>query len=116
MHLLVVILEKATDLEKIITKFREIGVMGATLFDSRGIGRTTLYGTDAPIISSLKRIFEGDAVYNHTMISVIKTEETLNQAIKAVADVCGDMNLPDKGILFTIKLEHVVGFGELHDA
>ena len=112
MYLLVLILDRSADLENILTRFREIGVLGATIFDSAGVGRTTLYGSDAPIIASLKRIIARQAVYNHTMISVIKTRDTLDRAMDAAKEVVGDFTLPDRGIMFTIKLEDVVGFME----
>jgi nitrogen regulatory protein PII len=111
MHLLVLILDKPADIEMIIEKWREIGVTGATIYDSVGVGKTTLYGTDAPIIASLKRIFDSEKrTYNHTMISVIKTDETLNEAIKVAREVCGDFTKPDVGIMFSLRLDRVIGF------
>jgi hypothetical protein len=36
------------------------------------------------MIASIRRLFDPDrSTYNHTMMSVIRTEETLNEAIKA---------------------------------
>lgn len=115
MYLLVMILDNSTDLERILEKFKDIGITGATIFDSVGMGRTTLYGTDAPIIASLKRIFERQAVYNHTVISIIKSEKTLVDAIELAKSVCGDFQKPDKGIIFTLKLDQVIGFSESPD-
>ena len=116
MYLLVIILDKASNLEQIIGKWHEIGVTGATIFDSVGVGRTTLYGTSAPVIASLRRIFDPDkSTYNHTLMSIIRTEETLQKAIQAAQEVCGDFQAPDTGILFTIKLERVIGFYRVDD-
>ncbi len=110
MYLLVIILDKAKDLENIIRKFREIGVTGATVFDSIGVGRTTLYGS-TEVIASLKRIFDPETrAYNHTILSVIRTKETLDAAVEAAQEVCGDFTKPDTGIMFTVKLDQVIGF------
>ncbi|MCK4720037.1 hypothetical protein KAU08_05240 [bacterium] len=116
MHLLVIILDKTGDLENLVHKFRDIGITGLTIFDSIGIGKTSLYGGGVPIIASLSRIFDSDTkTYNHTVFSVIRKEETLKQAIQVVEEVCGDFMKPDVGILFTIKLDSVIGFGTLEE-
>lgn len=111
MYLLVIILDKARDMENLLQKFREIGVTGATVFDSVGVGRNTLYGTDMPVIASLKRIFDPERrTYNHTLFSIIKERDTVDKALEAAQEVCGDFSRPDVGIMFTMKLEDVIGF------
>lgn len=110
MHLLVLILDKTSDLEKVIPKWKEIGITGATIYDSIGIGKNTLYGSSIPIIASLSKIFDSDSrTYNHTVLTVLETEETLDQAIKAAEDVCGDFTKSDVGIMFSVKLDRVIG-------
>ncbi|HDS30616.1 MAG TPA: hypothetical protein ENN67_06170 [Firmicutes bacterium] len=110
MHLLVIILDKAVNLERILEKWKELGITGATIFDSIGVGRSTLYGTDAPIIANLKRIFEPEhSTYNHTLVSVIKSDETLEEAMNAANEICGDFTKPDVGVMFSIKLDRVYG-------
>jgi len=111
MYLLVIILDKAKDMENLLHKFHDIGVTGATVFDSVGVGRNTLYSTDKPVIASLKRIFDPEQrTYNHTLISIIRERETVDNALAAAQEVCGDFNQPDVGIMFTVKLEDVIGF------
>jgi len=111
MYLLIIILDKARDLENILEKFREIEVTGATVYNSIGVGRNTLYGTDLPMIASLRRIFDPDEkTYNKTLISVIKKKETLDSAIKLAQEVCGDFDEPDVGIMFWLNLDGVIGF------
>ncbi len=106
-----IILDKASDMERVIEKWREIGVTGVTVLPSLGVGSTTLYGTDAPIIANLRRIFESDSrTYNHTMLSVIKMEQTLKEAIKVAEETCGDFMKPNVGIMFTVKIDNVIGF------
>ena len=86
MHLLVIILDKAKDVENIIEKFREIGVTGATLYNSIGIGKSTLYKSDIPVIATLAHIFDSESkTFNKTLVSIIKTDETLEKAINQVS-------------------------------
>ena len=114
MYLLVVILDKTSDLEKVIGKFTEIGVPGATVIDTMGIGKNTLIASDAPVIASLRRIFEKDmTVYNHMVLSVIDDKSVLDAAAAAVVEIVGGFDKPDTGIMFTIKLDQVYGFTEV---
>jgi len=111
MYLLVIILDKVKDLENIIEAFRGIGVTGATVYNSLGVGRNTLYGTDLPVIASLRRVFDPEnRTYNKTLVSVIRTRETLDKALKVGQDLLGDFDQPDVGIMFSIKVEDVIGF------
>jgi len=110
MHLLVIILDKTSDLEKILHKLREIGVPGVTLLDSMGIGRNTLEAGDAPAIASLTRMLDKtQRVYNHLILSVIDDEKTLEAAINAAIEVVGDFSKPDTGIMFTVPIDRVYG-------
>ena len=114
MYLLVVILDKSYILDKIIAKLTDLGVTGATIFDSMGLGQTKLYGSDAPIIASIRRVLETKKMtYNHTILTVIETQETLDAAVKAISDIVGGFDKPDTGILFTLELDRVVGYTKL---
>jgi len=112
MYLFVIILDKSEDVQKVIENFREIGVTGATLYDSIGLGRNTLYGSNMPkAIASLKRIFDRDQrTYNHTMFCIIKTKETLDDCFRVAEETCGSFDNPDVGIMFSLELDKVVGF------
>ncbi|MFH1677174.1 MAG: hypothetical protein ABIC40_09135 [bacterium] len=111
MYLFVLILDRTSDLQKIIEKFSEIGITGATVYDSLGIGRSTLCNTEMPIIASLRRIFEmREKTYNHTLMSIIKTKETLDDAFRIAEEICGDFGRPDIGIMYSIELDRVIGF------
>ncbi len=116
MYLLVLIIDKAENIEKIITGFREIGITGATIFDSIGLGRNTLYGKSMPpVIASLKRIFDPESrTYNHTMINIIRKKETLDDAMRVAEEVCGSFDQPDMGIMFSLELDKVVGFSTIN--
>jgi len=83
MYLFVLILDKTSDLQKIIEKFAMVGITGATVYDSLGVGKSTLNDSDMPIIANLSQVFEmRRKTYNHTLISIIRTKETLNDAFR----------------------------------
>ena len=106
-YLLVLVLNKEEYLEKILERFLAVGISGATIIDSAGMGRT-LMCSDIPIFGGLSRMFDNCHPSNKTIFSVIRTDETLKDATKAVEEII-DIDDPGVGILFTIPLHSTLG-------
>jgi nitrogen regulatory protein P-II 1 len=111
MYLLVLVLDKAYHLDQVLAKFPEIGITGATILDSMGVGGATLFGTDAPVIANLQQIFDNDRVtFNHTVISVVESKDILDKAVREISAIVNGFDKPNTGIMFTVKLDEVFGF------
>ena len=111
MYLLVIVLPEERQLSQLLTKFVEIDVRGATIINSYGMG--VLLSQDIPMFSSLRSFISGEnnRINNHTMFSVIRTDETLNQAIEMVKTFI-DFSKPNSGIMFTIPLVNMFGLAD----
>ena len=48
-----------------------------------------------------------------TVMSVIESQETLDQAISLVKNICGDLTQPSTGILFTLPIGRVEGLAPI---
>ena len=107
MQLLVLILNKEEYLDEILEAFMEIGITGATVIDSMGMGRVLAY--EIPIFAGLRRMIHGSKAYNMTVFAVVRDEAKLHKAISTVEEICGDLSLPGKGLLFIIDLDRVEG-------
>jgi len=108
-YLLVFVLNQVEFLDKILVRFLDIGISGATIIDSTGMGRTLTHNHDVPIFGGLGKMFENCHPNNKTIFSVIKTEKALQEATKVIEEEVGDINDLGVGILFTIPLHSVVG-------
>lgn len=108
-YLLVLILNKVEVLDEILERFVEIGISGATIIDSTGMGRTLICNDDIPIFGGLNKLFENCRPSNKTILSVVKREDTLQKAIKVVDEEVGDMHKSGAGILFTIPIDSAIG-------
>jgi hypothetical protein len=106
-HLLVFVLNREEDLEELLLGFVEIGVPGATVIDSVGMGRILTH--EIPLFAGLRSLIVGTRPSNRTIFSVIQGKEKLNRAIDLIQDICGDLDEPGSGILFTIPLSEVRG-------
>jgi nitrogen regulatory protein PII len=107
MFLLVVIVNEDEKIEDLLAGFLDLGVTGATLIRSEGMGRVLSH--DVPVFAGLQSLMARTRPRNTTILSVIETQELLDRAIESAQQVCGDFNSPGTGILFTVKLDRIVG-------
>lgn len=114
MDLLVCVLNQEEKLEAILSGFLDLGVTGATVIKSEGMARVLADGV--PVITGLQTLMSRSRPQNVTILSVIESRETLDAAIRLVQDVCGDLNQPSTGIVFTLPVHRVVGLASELDA
>ena len=113
MYLLVNVLERSEQLTGIMEQFAKIGITGATVIDSTGMGRV-LMRTRAtlPVMAQINKVTTDLESSNKTILTVIKDKDHLNAAIDIVKSICGDLSQPGKGILFVMPLDIVEGLSE----
>lgn len=110
MHLLVQVLEQTEHLAGLLEGFTKAGVTGTTVLDSIGMGRILLERrADVPAMQIIKDVLAKGKPTNKTIFAVVGDEDTLRKAIEVVRLLCGDLNTPGKGILFTLRLDLVQG-------
>lgn len=106
MKLLILFLNKVEKLEEVLEGFVEIGITGATVIDSVGMGH--IMSEEVPIFAGLRFMFAGAKPHNKTIFSVIKNDKE-EEAIRLLQKIVGDLNQPGTGIVFTISLDRVEG-------
>ena len=107
MELLVCVINEPRKVDEILQAFLEIGVTGATVIDSYGMGATLV--EDIPIFAEFRSMLAGSSKYNKTIFSVIKDRETVERATAAIEKCCGDLDDPSTGIIFAIPTTFVKG-------
>jgi nitrogen regulatory protein PII len=107
MELLVCVINQEEKLEEILSGFLDLGVTGATVIKSEGMGRVLANGV--PVIAGLQTLMSRSRPQNVTIFSVIKSKQTLEAAIDMVQSICGDFGEPSTGIVFTVPVERVIG-------
>jgi len=106
MKLLILILNKVEKLEEILEGYIEVGVTGATVVESVGMGH--ILCDEIPIFAGLRFMFAGSKPHNKIVLSAVR-EEKAEPAIRMVKKILGDMNSPGTGIIFTLPIENVEG-------
>jgi nitrogen regulatory protein PII len=107
MTLLVFICNQPEKLEEILEGFVEIGVTGATIVDTVGMGR--LLSSEVPIFAGFRSMFRGASATNKTIMSVIDDPAKVEEAYAIVEEAVGSLSDPGAGIVFTIPIENVKG-------
>jgi nitrogen regulatory protein P-II 1 len=106
-QLLIAVINQEEKLEEVLAGFLELGVTGATVVASEGMGR--LLRDEVPIFAGLEAI-GGDRSRprNQTLFSVIDDDEKVERAVALLTEVC-DFGRPGRGIVFTIPVNRAVG-------
>ena len=113
MQLLIAVINQEELLDEILAGFLDIGITGATVLRSEGMGR--LLAHDIPIFAGLNSLFVRTRPQNQTIFSVIRDDAKVERAIALVQQICGDLNKPATGIVFTLPVDHVVGLAPERD-
>lgn len=111
MNVLIIVLNQTEFLDDILDSFVEIGIKGATILDSQGMGSAISHSNihDDRIFRSLKTLITDSRPYNKTIFTVIEGEYLTQQAMKKVKEIVGDMNKPGVGLMFTVPVGHIFG-------
>lgn len=107
MELLLFVLNKEEHLEEVLEAFLELGISGATILDSIGMGRILAH--DIPIFAGFRNLMQDSRSANKTIISVV-AEEKIPLVVKAVEQICGSLNEPGTGILMTFTINQIFGY------
>ena len=112
-QLLIAVLNREEKLEEVLSGFLELGVTGATILQSEGMGR--LLQSEVPIFAGLDT-FVGSRPRNVTLFSVIDGDAKVEGAIRLLQEIC-DVGKPGCGIVVTVPVGRVVGLApEIGDA
>ena len=107
MELLVCIINRSELLDDVLAGLLEAGITGCTVIDSQGMGK--IISQDIPIFSGFKNIFSGARESNYTLLSVIKDDHMVDEAVKVIKEVYGSFEEESAGILFTLPVNREEG-------
>ncbi len=107
MELLIAVINQEDRLDDILSGFLELGITGATVIDSEGMGHVLSH--DIPIFAGLQTLISRARPQNQTIFSVIDDDEKVEGAIALLQEICGDLRDPATGIVFTIPVNRVTG-------
>jgi nitrogen regulatory protein PII len=106
MQLLVAVINHAELVDDVLAGFVELGITGATLVESKGMGR--VLAQELPIFAGLQSLNTLSRTANRTIFCVTE-EAKVDAAIRMIEETCGDLGGTGAGIVFTLPVSRVVG-------
>jgi nitrogen regulatory protein P-II 1 len=106
MQLLVAVINHEERVDEILSGFVELGITGATIIESRGMGR--VLSREVPIFAGLREL-DSRSRANNRMIFCVADDPKIDEAIAMIQEVCGGLDEPGVGILFTVPVGRVIG-------
>ena len=106
MQLLVAVINHEERVDEILSGFVELGITGATIVESRGMGR--VLSREVPIFAGLRELDSRSRASNR-MIFCVADDAKIDEAVALVQEICGGLDAPGAGILFTVPVGRVVG-------
>ena len=112
MLMVMMILHDPDKLQDLLDAWEAIGVPGATILHSTGLGRTRTnpgMWDDLPLIPNLRDFYEHDEYFGRTVFTVVPDEAMADKVVEATNQVTGDLDQPDTGMLVVLPLLKVFG-------
>ena len=106
MQLVIAVVNDPDKLDEILSGYLELGLTGATVIGSEGMGRVLSH--DIPIFAGLQALVSGSRPENRTIFSVVP-DELVEPIFALLEDVCGELTRPATGIAFSVPVGKVVG-------
>lgn len=107
MQLLIAVINQEEKLDEILSALVELGVTGATIISSEGMGRVLSH--DIPIFAGLETLASLSRPRNQTLFSVIREDEKVDAVIALLQEICGNLEDPATGIVVTVPVSRAVG-------
>jgi nitrogen regulatory protein PII len=106
MQLLVAVINREELVDDILAGFIELGITGATIVESKGMGH--VLSREVPIFAGVRSLAAMSRPANRT-IFCLADDAKVEAAIGLIQEVCGSLDLPGAGIVFTLPVGRVVG-------
>jgi len=104
--LLFIVLNKEKHLEDVLSILVELGVSGATIIDSMGLGQFLAY--EVPIFAGLRQLMGEEKTPSKTIFALIEGDKFLSELEKILKEEEIDFTEPGIGIMFTVPINEIV--------
>jgi len=113
-YMVVLVVDDVEQCPAVLEAWENLGVPGATIFSSTGLGRVRKAGLrdDIPLLPNLHDLLGEEEVQHRTIFSVVETQEMVDQMVKQVETIIGDLDDPNTGFLFVVPVSQVYGYGK----
>ena len=109
MKLIIYVMIKVELLQKLLGRFADEKISGATIIDSSGMGRELADADEFSIFGSLRSLINNNNKQTKTLFIVAKDDQ-FPIITNIIESVVGPLEGPDTGIIFSLPIDEVKGF------
>ena len=110
MKLVVYVMNQTDLLDEFLHELNEKGVKGAAILNSTGMARKLVQNEEWDFIGSLRSLYNNPRKESNVIFIVVE-DEKVDTVYDVIKKVCGRLDKPHSGIVFTMPIENVRGFG-----
>ena len=110
--MVMLILDDLDHAPDVFKAWEDAGVVGMTIIESTGLGRMKKHfglRGDLPLLPSLSALLGTREERHRTIFTVVDNEELIDKLIDVTQEVCGDLNQPNKGVIFVLPVLRAIG-------
>ena len=106
MYALIVVLNAIDYLDDVLDGFVKLGISGATILDSQGMGSAIVNSDyrNISLFSSLNKLLSDSHPYSKTIFTVLETEAMVEKAVAVVQEAVDGISSTGVGFMFTIPI------------
>lgn len=110
-YLVVLIIDDPENCLAILEAWENLGVYGVTILESTGLGRIRNSGLldNVPLLPTLRDIMGPREIQHRTLLSVVDTQEKVDEMVQSVQEVIGKFEEPNTGFMFVVPVAQVYG-------
>lgn len=109
MYMLMLVLDNPDQLDEVLDAWAQIGVSGVTIMESSGFHRRRAHVLGARYLATLPILLERVEKGSYTLFSAVKDVEKVEQCIAITAQIVGDLNEPNTGVIAAWPLAYAMG-------
>ena len=111
-YMVIAVIDDLAQCPSILRAWEDAGVAGITILESTGLGRIRQgehLRDDLPLMPSLRNLMQTREEHHRTMFTIVNDEEMVDLIYEATENVLGDLDQPNKGILFAVPVARAYG-------
>ena len=109
MFMIMFVLDDPRKLDQVLETWEKAGITGVTIIDSTGFQRHRKKKSHIPMRYSLQPVVLEGEEGNLTLLTIVNSEALVDEALRAVEGVVGDLDDPETGVLAAWPLMRVKG-------
>ena len=114
MYLVLFVLHDCELMDGVLDAWERVGVSGATILHSYGLGRVRQAGLrdDFPLFPSIEQLLESNEEFSRTLFTVLEEQEKVDRVVSATQSIVGDLSEPNTGMLVVLPIAQAYGINK----